>query len=150
MVPQGEDAVGVAEHGPGLDAGAGAVVLDRDAAEVAAHVDENAIALALPVEAGAAGSEGDRDPLLAAVGEDPGDVAGFLRHHHRAREEPVGAGVGGVLDDVAGAAEHPVGAEQRLQLAAQRLGDAGGDLVGGPVRGDHAGRRRQGLGASLE
>ena len=93
---RGEDAVGVAEDGAGLDPRQRPVVLDRDAAEVAADVDQDAVALALAVEAGAAGAEGDRDPLLAAVGEDLGDVAGVARHHHRLREEPVGAGVGGV------------------------------------------------------
>ena len=130
---RGEDAVGVAEHGAGLDPGYRAVLLDRDAGEVAAHVDEDAVALALAVEAGAAGAEGDRDPLLATVGEDLGDVAGLARHHHRLGEEPVGAGVGGVADDVGGAGQQPAGAEQRFQLAAQGLGDAGGDLVGSAI-----------------
>ncbi len=131
---RGEDAVGVAEHGARLDPGQGAVLLDRDAAEVPADVDEDAVALALAVEAGATGAEGDRDPLLAPVGEDLGDVAGVAGHDHRPREEPVGAGVGGVADDVAGAGEDPVGAEQRLEVAAQRLRDAGGDLVGSAIR----------------
>ncbi len=157
---RGEDAVGVAEHGAGLDPGEGRVDLgpaltrnaglDRDAAEVAAHVDEDAVALALAVEAGAAGAEGDRDPVLAAVGEHLGDVGGFAGHHHRPREEPVGAGVGGVLDDVAGAGEDAVGAEQRLELAAQRLRDAGGERVGGAVGGRLRDRRRQGLQLALQ
>ena len=88
---------------PGLTRAQRAVLLDRDAAEVPSHVDQDAVALALAVEAGAAGAEGDRDPLLAAVGEDLGDVGCVVGHHHRAREEPVGAGVGGVLDEVADA-----------------------------------------------
>ena len=142
---RGEDAVGVAEDRARLDPGSGAVLLDRDAAEVAAHVDEDAVALALAVEAGAAGAEGDRDPLLAAVGEDLGDVVGVAGHHHGLREEPVGAGVGGVADDVAGAGEDAVGAEQRLELAAQRLGGAGGERVGGAV-GRRLGARGRGRG----
>ena len=60
-----EDAVGVAEHGARLDPGQRAVLLDRDAAEVAPHVDQDAVALALAVEAGAAGPEGDRDARCA-------------------------------------------------------------------------------------
>ena len=51
---RGEDAVDVAEHRPGLDPRAGAAVLDRDAAEVAADVDQDAVGLPLAVEAGAA------------------------------------------------------------------------------------------------
>ena len=60
---------------PGLTRASAPSVLDRDAAEVAAHVDQDAVALALAVEAGAAGAEGDRDAAAAAVGEDLGDVA---------------------------------------------------------------------------
>ena len=121
---RGEHAVGVAEHRARLDPRQRAVLLDRDAAEVAAHVDQDAVALALAVEAGAAGAEGDRDARPPAVGEDLGDVPGVVRHHHRLREEAVGAGVGGVADDVAGTGEHAVGAEQLLELAAQRLCDS--------------------------
>ena len=139
-----EHAVGVAEHGAGLDPGALAVVLDRDAAEVAAHVDEDAVALALAVEAGAAGAEGDRDAAALAVGEHLGDVAGVVGHHHRPRQQPVGTGVGGVADDVAGAGEDAVGAEQLLEFAAQRLRRAAGEAVGGAVGG-----RLRGGGASF-
>ncbi len=117
----------MAEHGAGLDPGERPVLLDRDAAEVAADVDEDAVALALAVEAGAAGAEGDRDAFLPPVGEDLGDVGGLAGHHHRLREEPVGAGVGGVLDEVAGLGEDAVGAEQRLELAAQGLRHPGGE-----------------------
>ncbi len=136
LAPVGsEDAVGVTEHGAGLDPGERAALLHRDAAEVAAHVDQDAIALALAIEAGAAGAEGDRDARATAVGEDLGDVLGIAGHHHRLREESVGAGVGGVADDVAGAAEYAVGAEQGLQLAAQWLRHPGGDLIGRAVGG---------------
>ncbi len=71
---RGEDAVGVAEQGAGLDPGGLPPVLDRDAAEVAAHVDEDAVALALAVEAGAAAAEDDGDGAAPAVVEDLGDV----------------------------------------------------------------------------
>ncbi len=113
------------------------VLLDRDAAEVAADVDQDAVGLPLPVEAGAAAAEDDRDAALAAEGEDLGDVIGVVRHHHRPRQQPVGAGVGGVADDVAGPREDAVGAEQRLQLAPQRLRDAAGQRVGGGVDRGH-------------
>ena len=64
---------------PGLTRARAPSLLDRDAAEVLADVDEDAVALALAVEAGAAGAEGDRDLLLAAEGEDLGDVVGVAR-----------------------------------------------------------------------
>ena len=41
----GERAVGVAEHVPGLDPHSSAVSIDRDAAEVAADIDEDPVAL---------------------------------------------------------------------------------------------------------
>ena len=157
---RGEDAIGVAEHGSGLDPGEGRADLspaltrnaglDRDAAEVAAHVDEDAVALALAVEAGAAGAEGDRDPVLAAVGEDLGDVGGVAGHHHRLREEPVGAGVGGVLDEVAGLGQHALVAEQPFELAAQRLRHAAGERVGGAVGRRLSDRWREGLQLALQ
>ena len=59
---------------PGCDPRAGAVVLDRDAAEVAADVDQDPVGLALAVEARAAGAEDDRGRGAPAVGEHLGDV----------------------------------------------------------------------------
>ena len=50
----------MAEHGPGPDPDAGAVVEDLDAAPVPADVGEDAVGLRLAVEAGAAGAEDDR------------------------------------------------------------------------------------------
>jgi hypothetical protein len=100
---------------------------------VAAHVDEDALALALSVEAGAAGAEGDRDAAALAEGENFGDIAGVVGHHHDLRQQAVGAGIGGVADDVAGASEHAVGAEQLLEFAPQRLRGAGGKAVGSAV-----------------
>ena len=108
-----------------------------------ADVDEDPVGLALAVEAGAAGAEDDGDPGAAAVLEDLGDVAGVVRHHHRPRQQPVGAGVGGVADDVAGAGEDAVGAEQRLELAAQRLRGPRRELVRGAVGGGLRGGRRE-------
>ena len=87
---RGEHAVDVAEDRAGADPRRGAVLEHRDAAEVAAHVDEDAVGLPLAVEAGAAGAEGDRDAALAAEGEDLGDVVGLLRHHHRRGKLAVG------------------------------------------------------------
>ena len=74
-------------------------------------------------------------PFWRAVGEHLGHLARIAGHHHRLREEPVGAGVGGVADEVAGAPEDAVGAEQRLQLTAQRLRRPGGDPIGRAVGG---------------
>ncbi len=94
--------VGVPEHGSGPDRRTAAVVVDLHAGEVPAHVDQDAVGLALAVEAGPAGPEGDADPILPAVGEDFGDVARVVGHHHDLRQLAVGAGVGGVSDQVAG------------------------------------------------
>ena len=145
----GEDAVGVAEDRPRLHPRPGAVVLDPDAAEVLADVDEDAVALALAVEAGAAGAEGDGDVAFLAEAQDPGDVVGVAGLDHRAREAAVGAGVGGVGDEVAGAVEDAVGTEQPLEFAAQRLGDAGGDPVRSAI-GDRLARRRQNRAGALQ
>ncbi len=137
----GEHLVGVTEHDAGLDPRPRPVLLDRDAAEVAAHVDQDAVALTLAVEAGAAGAENDRDLVGAAVGKDLGDVVGVVRHHHRLRQQAVGAGVGGVADDVAGPAEHAIGAEQRFELAAQRLRSSPRQRLRSAVRGGDGHRR---------
>ena len=72
--------------------------------------------------------------LLAAEGEDLADVLSVVGHYHRLREKPVGAGVGGVADEVSWPREHAIGAEQRLQFAAQRLRGAGRQRVGSAVR----------------
>jgi len=122
----GEDAVGVAEHGARLDPRQRAVLLDRDAAEVAPHIDQDAVALSLSVEAGPPGAKDDRDAAGAAVGEGLRHVVCVARHHHRPRQQPIGAGVGGVADEVARPRQHPVRSEQRLELAAQRLRCAAG------------------------
>ena len=68
--------------------------------EVPADVDQDPVALALAVQARAAAAEGHRDPLLAAEGEHLRDVVGVARLHDRLREQPVGARVGGVADQV--------------------------------------------------
>ncbi len=82
---RGEDAIGVAEHRAGLDPGQRPVLLHGDAAEVAPHVDQDAVALPLAVEAGAAGTKDDGDAVGAAVGDGLGDVVHVARHHHRLR-----------------------------------------------------------------
>ena len=65
----GEQAVGVAEDHAGLRPHARPAVLDAHAAPVAAHVDEDRVGLALAVEAGAAGAEGDRDAELGRAAQ---------------------------------------------------------------------------------
>ena len=92
---------------PGRTRARRAVVLDRDPAEVAADIDQDPVALALAVEAGAAGAEGDRDRVTAPVLEQLRDVVGVASHHHGLRDQPVGAGVGGVADQVGGPRRAP-------------------------------------------
>jgi len=55
------------------------------------------------------------------------------RHHNCAGEQPVGAGVGGIPNQVEHPSEDAIFAEERDQLAAQRLGRARGKLIGHPV-----------------
>ena len=96
-----------------------ALVLEPDAREVAADVDHDPVALALPVQRRAAGAQRHRDPLAAAVVEHARDVAGVVRHHDRLRDQPVRRGVARVADEVQRAREHAVGTEQRLEVTAQ-------------------------------
>src|SRR6185369_12925062 len=118
-------------------------LLDPNAAEVLADVDEDAVALALAVETGAAGAEGDGDIAVAAKAEHLGDVVGTARLDHGPREEPVGAGVGGVGDEVTDTVQDAIVAEQLLELAAQRLIHAAGERVGRAILDRLARRRRE-------
>ena len=129
-----ENPVDVGHHRARGDRDRAALVEHLDAAEVAAHIDQDAIALALAVEARAAGTEGDADPVLASEGDHLADVLVGLRHDHRPGQLSVRAGVGGVTDDVAGPAEHPVCSECLDQLRAQRLRCAFGHPVRSAVR----------------
>ncbi len=117
----GEDAIGVAEQGPRPDPGEAPAVFDRDAAEMTADIDQDAVALALAVEARATGAKDDGDAGAAAIADDPRDVVGVVRHHHSLGQQPVRARVRGIADEVADAAEKPAWAQQLLQLPTQRL-----------------------------
>lgn len=103
---------------------------------VAMSVLAGSVTLTLAVEAGAVGAEDDRHVVCAAIGEGLCDVIGVVSHHHRLRQEPVGAGVGGVTDDVAGPAQDATLAKQRFELAQQRLRGSAGQRLGGTVGGD--------------
>ncbi len=120
-------AVDVAEDVAGTDANALAVVEHRDPAEVAANVDEDPVGLALAVEAGAARAEGHGRAGPPPVCEDLGDVVGVTGHHDHLGEQPVGARVGRVADDVARPGEEPIRPQQLGQLAAQLDRGSGGD-----------------------
>ena len=105
LVP-GERPVHAAEHRAGPDAHPRAVVEHRDAREVAPYVHEDPGALALAVEAGAAGAQRHRDAQAAAERERRSHIVRVTRHHHRLRDQAVGAGVGRVADEVEDAGEH--------------------------------------------
>ena len=131
-----EHAVGVAEHGAGPHLHASCVVVqDLDAAPVAADVDQDARALPLAVQARAARPEGDRDAVLAAVGDHAGDARRVARLDDDLRDQAVRARVRRVADEVGGATEHGALAEEARQVGAKRLGRALRDPVGRSVGG---------------
>ena len=87
-------------------------------------------------------------PLLRAYASTLPTSSRVVGHHHRRRQAPVRAGVRGVGDQVDRAREHALGAEQRDQIAAQRLGrcrprgcPARGRRAAGPA-GDRCGACR--------
>ncbi len=145
-----EHAVGEPEHGPRLHARPLAVLLHLHAVEVAAHVDEDSVGLALAVEARPAGAEREVLVVLAAVGEQLLHVFHPARHRHDLGEVAVRARVGRVTDEVVRPAEDAVGAEEPLQIGDQPAVRPGGEAVGRAVvvRGaagaaDPRGLRRQ-------
>ena len=139
-----QDAVCVAEHRPRPHPHALAAVEHLESRPVVADVDEDAVGLRLAVEAGAGGAEGQRDRALRfEYAIRLGDVQRVARPDHRPRDQPVGARVGGVADEVGDASEHPVGADQRRELRAKRLRGSGGELIGDPVGGGLGSRRER-------
>ena len=144
----GEQPVGEAERHAGLQPRDRTVLLHPRALPVVPDVDEDRIGLRLAVEAGAAGAEHDRGPVLGGGPQQRRDVGGVARPDDRHGDQPVGAGVGRVADEVSGAAQNLVGSERRDQAPTQRLRrplrDPGGSAVvgrlrvGGGERGHHS------------
>ena len=102
----------------------------------------------LAVQARAARAQRHRDARAPAVGEHLRDVVGVVRHH----DGPAGSAGRGwrptrTRTRSSTRVQHAVGAEQRLELGAQRLGRAAGELVGHAVGrrlGDGRRERRRG------
>ena len=136
----GQHAVGVGEHGAGPHPCQGAVALDGGAGEVVADVDEDPVSLRLAVEAGPGRAQGDRDAAAARVAEDRRDLLGVAGPDDDLGEEPVGAGVGCVADQVQRPGQDPLGAEQPGEVAGSGCGVSRGQLLRGAVGGG-AGRR---------
>ena len=108
----------MAENRPGAHPHPFAPVLDRHAAEMASNVHQDAFGLSLTVEARPAAAQRHRDAAAAAVGENPGHVLGAPGEHDGLRDHAVGAGVGGVADEVDRPAEDAAGAHDRRQVRA--------------------------------
>jgi hypothetical protein len=106
-------------------------VLDLHAGEVAADVDEDPVALALAVQARPPRAQRHRNALLAAEAEHLRDIPGVTRLHHGLREEAVGAGVGGVADQVQRPAADAIDPEERLQLGEEGQRRPRRDPIGG-------------------
>src|SRR3954467_1472843 len=121
MAGRGEVPVREPEHRARPDLGSAAAVEHLDAGEVAAHVEQDPVGLALAVEARAAAPEREVLAGPAREGDHLRDVVGVARHDDRLREPPVRARVRRVADQVARAREHAVGAEELDELGAQRL-----------------------------
>ena len=128
-----QNAVRVSQDRAGADPGELSPILDRDAGEMAADVDQDSVSLALPVQRGAPRAKRDPDAASPPVVERRRDVIGVAGHHHDLGKEAIGARVRGVADQVERAGEDPTSPEKSLEVAAKWLGGACGDPVGGAV-----------------
>jgi hypothetical protein len=98
----------MAEDRAGLDARPRSVIENLHPGPVPANVDQDPVALRLAVEAGAAGSEGQRDLRRAGVGKDLGDIVGVMSHDDGLRQQPVRARIGGVADEIDHSGENAI------------------------------------------
>ena len=96
----GEQAVAVAEDHARLRPQARSLILDAHPPPMAADVDEDRVGLALAVEARAAGAKRHGHAELGGAAQELGHVLHVAGDGHRLRDQPVGAGIGGVADEV--------------------------------------------------
>ncbi len=138
-----EQPVDVAEHDPGLHAHPRAAVLDPRAADQWRRTSTRTESVcAWPLSEVPPARKSAACRVRRAQREQRDDVVDVVGHRDRLRDQPVGAGVGGVADEVERAGQHALGAERLDQLAAQRLGRARRDPVGRAVGGGGRGRDR--------
>jgi hypothetical protein len=105
---------------PGCTRTAPSAVLDRDGAEAAGDVDEDAVRDALAGEAGAAGAEGQGHLQLVAQGEEGAHLVLAGGERNRARDQPVEARGARARDQLGRRVEDARRREDRIEACAQR------------------------------
>ena len=147
-----QDGIGLTQDRSGAGPQPGSAVLDHHAAPVPPDVNEDVVGLRLPVHARAPGAERGVPPGTGAVRQDRAHVVDRASEDDDLRQVPVGAGIGGVADQVGDPVQHLLPAHQLDQVVLQgRRGtlDAGriDGIVGGRARGpaDGAHVRREHL-----
>src|ERR1700678_260617 len=110
--------------------------LDHHARPVPADVDENVVGLRLPVQARAARAERGVPPGTDAVLQDRAHVVDGAGPDNDLRKVPVGAGIGGVADQVGDPVQHLVLADQLDQVVLEGVrGAFGASEINGIVPG---------------
>jgi hypothetical protein len=106
MPPQRVIDVG-ADHAR-LNAHLVAVLFHSDLPPIPTHLDQDPVADRLARQTGAGATEGERDARLMAHAEQSLDLLDRPWLHHRPRDQPVEAGVGGVGNQVDRPREDPL------------------------------------------
>jgi hypothetical protein len=111
-----QDSVGLTQDRSRAGPQPGSVVLDHHAGPVAPDIDEDVIGLRLTVHAGAAGPERGVPPATGAVRQDRAHVIDVAGQDDDLRKVTVGAGIGGVANQVRDPVQHLVLAQQLDQV----------------------------------
>ena len=125
--------IGAVEDRAGPGAQPPPAILDRDAGPIAAHVDQDAVALGLAAQARARGAEGDGFTALPRIREDLAHVVDAAGDHHGLGKQAVRAGVGREADQVDCPRQHALGTDQGAEVRGERVGGAAREPVGGTV-----------------
>src|SRR5664279_3718806 len=89
-------------------------------AKALAETDQHRIRDRLPRKRGASGSKGHRRALIAAEGENGGDLILVLNRHDDARRQPVETGVGPVSEQSQGIGDNPLRRQDGGEVALQQ------------------------------
>ncbi len=116
-----DSSIRASQDGTRLRAQSVSLVLDGDVVEVPPDIEQDVIALRLSVEARARGSQDDPATRARREAEHPGNVASVPGHDDHPRHQTVGAGIGGVADQVGDRAQDVVRADDTLQLGRPRI-----------------------------
>ena len=134
----------MAENHPGTRAHALATLLHFRAIPMTTYINQNIVGLGLAVETGARRPKRRVSPGLVAIAEQPDDVIGRPRQHDNLGNESVGAGIGGIPDEINGPVEDFLFSQQGDEIGLEASGgpvDQGsrdGVAHGRPVKPSHA------------